>query len=68
MIGVAAADGTITDENTECTISLVDQRDWGGCVDVQMQPANALAPPAPAANARAQTRRAEGAEAEIKRA
>jgi len=31
----------------ECTMSLLDQRDWGGCVDVQVLAANALAPPAP---------------------
>jgi len=35
----------------DCTVALLDQRDWGGCVDVQMAsaaaPAPAPAPPAP---------------------
>jgi len=31
----------------QCTMSLLDQRDWGGCVDVNVLPANAALPPAP---------------------
>ena len=31
----------------DCTISVLDQRDWGGCVDVNMLAAGAAAPPAP---------------------
>ena len=33
--------------STECTMSLLDQRDWGGCVDVNVLPADASVPPAP---------------------
>lgn len=31
----------------ECTISLLDGRDWGGCVDINLQPAAAALPPSP---------------------
>jgi hypothetical protein len=31
----------------DCVISLADQRDWGGCVDVSVLPAAAALPPAP---------------------
>lgn len=31
----------------DCTLSLADQRDWGGCVDVSVLPAAAALPPAP---------------------
>ena len=33
--------------STQCPMSLLDQRDWGGCVDVNVLPANAAQPPAP---------------------
>ena len=45
MIGNAGADGSLTDEATECTISLVDQRDWGGCVDFTLSAAEVIPPP-----------------------
>lgn len=34
-------------ETADCTVSVLDQRDWGGCVDVQMLSAQAVLPPAP---------------------
>jgi len=34
-------------ETEECTMSLLDQRDWGGCVDVDLLPAAASLPPSP---------------------
>ena len=34
-------------ETADCTVSVLDQRDWGGCVDVQMVSAQAVLPPAP---------------------
>lgn len=34
-------------EAADCTVSVLDQRDWGGCVDVQMVSANAVLPPSP---------------------
>jgi len=34
-------------EPLQCTLSLLDQRDWGGCVDVDLIPAAAALPPAP---------------------
>jgi len=32
---------------SECTVSLLDQRDWGGCTDLLMASAAATLPPAP---------------------
>ena len=34
-------------ETADCTVSVLDQRDWGGCVDVQMVSAQAVLPPSP---------------------
>ena len=34
-------------ESADCTVSVLDQRDWGGCVDVQMVSAQAVLPPSP---------------------
>ena len=34
-------------EAADCTVSVLDQRDWGGCVDVQMVSAHAVLPPSP---------------------
>lgn len=34
-------------ETKDCTVSLLDQRDWGGCVDIQLASAAAILPPAP---------------------
>ena len=34
-------------EAADCTVSVLDQRDWGGCVDVQMVSAQAVLPPSP---------------------
>ena len=34
-------------ETADCTVSVLDQRDWGGCVDVQMVSAQAALPPSP---------------------
>ena len=34
-------------ETADCTVSVLDQRDWGGCVDVQMVSAAAVLPPVP---------------------
>ena len=31
----------------ECTVALIDQRDWGGCVDIDLLPAGAALPPWP---------------------
>jgi len=31
----------------QCTVALIDQRDWGGCVDVDLQPATVALPPSP---------------------
>ena len=32
-------------DTADCTVSVLDQRDWGGCVDVQMASALAALPP-----------------------
>ena len=32
-------------DTADCTVSILDQRDWGGCVDVQMASALAALPP-----------------------
>ena len=34
-------------ETADCTVSVLDGRDWGGCVDVQMVSAAAILPPSP---------------------
>jgi len=34
-------------DTADCTVSVLDQRDWGGCVDVQMVSAAAILPPSP---------------------
>ena len=34
-------------DTADCTVSVLDQRDWGGCVDVQMVSAQAVLPPSP---------------------
>ena len=34
-------------EEKQCTVALLDQRNWGGCTDVLMQSAAATLPPAP---------------------
>ena len=39
--------GLTIGETADCTVSLMDQRDWGGCVDVRMISAQAALPPAP---------------------
>lgn len=37
--------GGVTTEATDCTISLLDQRDWGGCVDFRLSAAEVIPPP-----------------------
>ena len=39
--------GLAVGETADCTVSVLDQRDWGGCVDVQMVSAQAVLPPSP---------------------
>ena len=36
-----------TGATADCTVSVLDQRDWGGCVDIQMASAAAVLPPVP---------------------
>merc|ERR1719454_2263968 len=31
----------------ECTVALIDQRDWGGCVDISLNAAGVPEPPSP---------------------
>lgn len=35
----------LADETTDCTLALIDQRDWGGCVDFRLSAAEVIPPP-----------------------
>jgi len=39
--------GLAVGETADCTVSALDQRDWGGCVDLRLVSALAVLPPAP---------------------
>ena len=46
-----------TTPRRECTVALIDQRDWGGCVDIILNAAASAEPPSPPPRRSSRTRR-----------